>query len=495
MEFRTRFITEEDKEKIRLAVQLHTPVEVMSYTLPREMETYIQEVLLYFLEASHQEHMVDNLVFCLGELLTNAKKANTKRVYFTEQKLDINSDMDYHTGMISFKNDMLNNLAHYLKLQKDAGLYVKFRIQLYDEGIKIEIINNSVLTIFEKKRINEKLKVANKYNEPSQVISRVVDQTEGAGLGIIIMVLMLQKIGLSKENFKIYSTDTETITQMILPLNAKINKEMDSLYEQFTEVLDTVPVFEESIKEYSELAQKADTKDQQLIDFISKDVLMATVLLKSAAAKGLSCSKITEAYKALGKAEVNALFSKDSPSSVIRLIQKEKRSSSFWQHEKDVAFYAYNLAKNLPQVTCDFEEIYTCGLLHDIECLLLEVATEEQKASVKKIADTIEDGDKLYDLFLKDFGHSRGCYMLAQKWGLPERIAQVIRYHNKPETAPEEIKELIYVVYLADILQYYQLGQVEFYQLNKTVLDYFKIDSKKALDYIAGQLKNAGKNS
>ena len=85
--------------------------------------------------------------------------------------------------------------------------------------------------------------------------------------------------------------------------------------------------------------------------------------------------------------------------------------------------------------------------------------------------------------------------MLAQKWGLPERIAQVIRYHNKPEIAPEEIKELIYVVYLADILQYYQLGQVEFYQLNKTVLDYFKIDSKKALDYIAGQLKNAGKNS
>ena len=82
MEFRTRFITDEDKEKIRLAVQLHTPIEVMSYTLPREKETYIQEVLLYFLQASHQEHMIDNLVFCLGELLTNAKKANTKRIYF-----------------------------------------------------------------------------------------------------------------------------------------------------------------------------------------------------------------------------------------------------------------------------------------------------------------------------------------------------------------------------------------------------------------------------
>ncbi len=489
MEFRTRFITDEDKEKIRLAVQLHTPIEVMSYTLPREKETYIQEVLLYFLEASHQEHMVDNLVFCLGELLTNAKKANTKRIYFKEQNLDINSDMDYHQGMITFKEDMLNNLAHYLKLQKQAGLYVKFKIQLYDEGIKIEIRNNSVLTIFEKKRINEKLKVANKYDEPSQVISRVVDQTEGAGLGIIIMVLMLQKIGLSKSNFKIFSTDTETITQMILPLNAQINKQMDNLYEQFTEVMNTFPVFEESIQDFSKLVKKADTTDQQIIDFISKDVFMATVLLKNASASGNTCSKITQAYKALGKEKVISLLSKDSPE--LRLIKRQKRSSSFWQHEYDVAFYAWNLAKNFIHLQYDLEEVYTCALLHDIECLLLEVATDEQKESVKKIADTIDNGDKLYDLFLKDFGHSRGCYMLAQKWGLPEKIAQVISYHNKPETAPEEIKDIVFVVYLADILQYYQKGEAEFYQLNKTVLDYFKIDSKKSLDYILKQLKKA----
>ena len=172
----------------------------------------------------------------------------------------------------------------------------------------------------------------------------------------------------------------------------------------------------------------------------------------------------------------------------IRLIKKQDRSSSFWQHEYDVAFYAYNLAKNFIHLQYDLEEVYACALLHDIECLLLEVATDEQKQSVKKIADTIENGEQLYDLFLKDFGHNRGCYMLAQKWGLPEKVAQVINFHNKPETAPEEIKDIVYVVYLADILQYYQKGEAEFYQLNKTVLDYFKIDSKKSLDYICKTL-------
>ena len=177
-----KYLSDQDKEKISLAVQLHTPLEIVSFTLPRQKEIYIHEVLVYFLQKCHQEHMTDNLDFCLGELLTNAKKANTKRIYFREQKLNINDEMDYHQGMVSFKDDMLDDLEYYLELQKEAGLYIKLILQLNDEGIKIEIRNNSVLTVFERKRINEKLRVARKYEDPQQVVARVIDQTEGAGL-------------------------------------------------------------------------------------------------------------------------------------------------------------------------------------------------------------------------------------------------------------------------------------------------------------------------
>ena len=224
MEFVSKFLTEKDKEKISLAVQLHTPLEIMSYTLPREKERYIQEILMYFLLQCHQEHMTDNLVFCLSELLTNAKKANTKRVYFKEKNLDINNEMDYHQGMVSCKEDTLSNIEHYLEMQKEAGLYIKLILQLNDDGIRIEIRNNSLVTKFEKKRILEKLRVAEKYEEPHQVVSLMVDQTEGAGLGIIIIVLMLRKIGLSRNNYKVFTNETETITQMLLPLNKEVDR-------------------------------------------------------------------------------------------------------------------------------------------------------------------------------------------------------------------------------------------------------------------------------
>lgn len=486
MSLSTRFITEQDREKIRLAVKLHTPVEVISYTLPREKEMFIQEVLLAFLSECHQEHMADNLMFCLGELLTNAKKANTKRVYFKEQNLDINNEMDYHQGMVSFKDDMLSNLEYYLKKQKKAGLYVKLILQLYDEGLKIEIRNNSLLTVFERKRINEKLRIANKYNDPKQVIAKVIDQTEGAGLGIIIMVLMLRKIGMSSDNYKVFSTDSETITQMILPLNAEINRQMDLLYEEFVDSLKIIPVFEENLKELKTIAASGTADDQATLDYISRDVFMSSVVLKQAAEKGHSCSRITEAYEFLGKETVLSLLSEENPQ--IRIMKKSTGLCDFWNHEYDVAFYAYNLTRNFIQDKIDLEEVYVCGLFHDIECLLLEVATQEQKDTIKKLADSLDNTGLLFSLFEKDFGHSRGCYMLAKKWGLPEKIAHVILYHNNPDGAPDDYKQLVYIVYLADILQYYQKDEVAFCQINEKVLEYFGIDSERRLKGIVKKI-------
>ncbi|MBO7583809.1 MAG: HDOD domain-containing protein [Treponema sp.] len=485
MEFVSKFLTEKDKEKISLAVQLHTPLEIMSYTLPREKERYIQEILMYFLLQCHQEHMTDNLVFCLSELLTNAKKANTKRVYFKEKNLDINNEMDYHQGMVTCKEETLSNIEHYLTLQKEAGLYIKLILQLNDDGITIEIRNNAVITKFEKKRILEKLRVAEKYEEPHQVVSLMVDQTEGAGLGIIIIVLMLRKIGLSRNNYKVFTNETETITQMLLPLNQEIDKQMDSLYEEFVDNLKTIPVFEDVLEQFTKMTANAD--DNALIEFISKDVSLAAILLKDAAAKGHSCSKISTAFKVLGREDVVALLSKENP--VIRLIKKEDDVRQMWKHETDVAFYAYNIAKNTSEFGFDLEEVYVSALFHDIECLLLEVATDEQKQGVKKLADSLDSTGALYQMFLKDFGHSHGCYKIAQSWGLPETVAQVVRYHNNPSFAPEKLQPIVYAVYLADILQYYEKGQAEFYQIHKEALDFFQIHSKGQLDFLVEQLK------
>ena len=78
-----------DVNKIKMAIQAGIPLSITTYTLPHEMEIYMKDVLTAFLNELNQEQMVEYLNYCLEELINNAKKANTKRVYFEDKHLDI----------------------------------------------------------------------------------------------------------------------------------------------------------------------------------------------------------------------------------------------------------------------------------------------------------------------------------------------------------------------------------------------------------------------
>ncbi len=104
--------TQLDVPKIQKATRMGVPLSITTYTLPHEIEIYIADVLACFLAELSQERLKDYLGYCINELTTNAKKANTKRVYFVEKKLDINNPIDYEMGMRTFKEDTLNNIAY-----------------------------------------------------------------------------------------------------------------------------------------------------------------------------------------------------------------------------------------------------------------------------------------------------------------------------------------------------------------------------------------------
>ena len=93
-----------DNEKIKTAIRTGVPISIKTYTLPHDMEVYMGEVLTLFLTELDQTHMIQYLTYSLNELIVNAKKANTKRVYFQEKNLDLFNLDDYNIGMIIYKN-------------------------------------------------------------------------------------------------------------------------------------------------------------------------------------------------------------------------------------------------------------------------------------------------------------------------------------------------------------------------------------------------------
>ncbi|MCQ2589877.1 MAG: HDOD domain-containing protein [Treponema sp.] len=479
-----------DIEKIRQAIKLHTPIEITTYTLPRNMEIYIQQIMDTFLTECHQTHMIGFLNFCLDELLTNSKKANTKRIYFKQHNLDLNDTEDYEKGMKTFKEDTLNNIDYYLTEQKKAGLYIKFEIQLIEDFIKIEIKNNALLCPMEEDRIREKLKSAENYSTERDALERLLDQTEGAGLGIIIIILMLQKIGLTIENYKVFTTDTDTVTQIILPLNTEVKTGIETACLECVKTQTEIPVLEEALEELTQELSKPVLNKKKITALISKDVTFTCLLLKHASVKESNCSKISTALEIIGFENLKKIYTKNNAE--LRVIKTAEDKNGRWEQAHSIAFYAYNLAKNF-NIETDFddEEIYLIGLLHNLENLLLETATPEQKKIL--MSSIQEKGITEKDFNLLHYEHccSAAECLIGKAWGLPKKLTDLALCINHIEKASEGGNKLAYLLYLAEMMQHYKNREMEFYQIDEYICKMFEIDSEEKLNLIINRLEKA----
>ena len=82
--------------------------------------------------------------------------------------------------------------------------------------ISLSVSNNTKITDAEYKRIQDKISKTQNYNNVADAFSDI-DQTEGSGLGIITIVIMLRKLGLSMDCLKFSTTEDETVATIEIP--------------------------------------------------------------------------------------------------------------------------------------------------------------------------------------------------------------------------------------------------------------------------------------
>lgn len=482
-----------DSEKIKTAIRTGIPISIKTYTLPHDMEVYMGEILSLFLTELNQPHMIQYLTYSLNELVVNAKKANTKRIYFQEKNLDIFNLDDYNIGMKTFKNDTLNNIKYYLQKQKDAGLYVKLILQIQNNTIKIEVKNNSKITPFELERINQKLAQAKQFDSIQDALTTVLDDSEGAGLGLVILILMLEKIGMSKENFQTITNETETITRITLPLSEETQKEINTISEEFSNAIQDLPQFPQNIEKLNKLLDSDDSKISDIANQISNDVALTGELLKTvnsaAFALQTPCSSISDAVKMIGTRGIkNMLY---SIGSLNIFAAQTKKNEDLWKHSYQVAFYSYNLAKNFCKSDNSVvEDSFVCGLLHDMGKVIFETNCPEYIENVKKICkDKITSLD-LFEKIISGVNHGEIGAKIAEKWNFPESIINVIRFHHSPGNAPEAAKTLTTIIYIADLMVHYHNSDIQYSQIDKNILKKFNITCENQFQQIADKLKN-----
>ena len=484
-----------ETEKIRSAVHMGLPLSITTYTFPRQVELYVDQVLSVFLNELHHPEMKDFLAYMISELATNAKKANTKRVYFEEKKLNIHDEKDYEIGMRFFKADTLVNIQHYLQLQKEKGLYVRIVLQHSEDSILLEVRNNSELTRTEFKRIFDKIARSRQYTALEEVLPKVFDDNEGAGLGLIISILMMRKIGVPGENFFVLVENGETIMRVIVPLQ-NVREEKANLYElskQIVAYIDTIPKFPDNIMRIERLL---DDPTSDIVDIalnLGNDVALTADLLKlvNSASFGLQ-QKITgilDAVKLVGTRGIrNLLYS----IGVMNLLgdQSSEVQGVLWDHSYRTAFCACWLARHKTRKAGLVDVSYVCGLLHDLGKIVISLMYPDPalKEKILRVKDLRHIPDEVFSVLLSDASHPEIGAALAEKWNFPQMIVASIRWHHEPAHAPEAFQEIVTLVSFADMMVHFQRQDIAFYQIPADFLQKFAIPSEDAFQSLCAAL-------
>ncbi len=208
-------LSENEISYIKKAVKDRQPIDFFCYTLTPDQKIRFQKILAIFLEECNQMYLYNYLTYCLFELLDNGSKANAKRIFFQEHHLDINNEDDYKNGMKTFKETLLENTLHYQEKLKAGELRVHLLLTANDV-ISVTVSNNTKITDSEYARIQDKINKTKIYNSIAEAVSDI-DQTEGSGLGIITVLVMLKKLGLDANNLKFDTTENETVATIEIP--------------------------------------------------------------------------------------------------------------------------------------------------------------------------------------------------------------------------------------------------------------------------------------
>jgi putative nucleotidyltransferase with HDIG domain len=457
-----------------------------------ETLVFISNLLKMILRSVNKEEINDPMDYCVKEIVMNASKANSKRVYFKSLNANINDISNYNNVIKNFRNDLFGNFAKYSNMHIEQGFYVKIIFKIEMDNLIINVINNSTIIPEEEKRIFERLNNANKFNSIAEVMDHVFDQTEGGGFGFIISILMLKKLGLDENVIILKKNENETSFTLKIPLNL-ISKEHGAIIAQeITNEIESMPQFPENILRLQKNLSDPNCDYNSVANIIKTDTSLTTEIIRIANSPIYMLSKKVEdvfnAVRMIGMNGVKNLILSFGVNKIFEERYDKQKINEILEHSYKVAMYAGNLTKikNLKPL---FDDSYVGALLHDLGKIIVNTLHPNLLDKIHAVCmrkgipvSTLED-------LTDGYNHSLIGAILAEKWNFPDKFIQCIKYHHIPLESNENNQTLVMIVYLANQLFYYLNGQINHQNINFKVLKFFGLENENTFKEIANKIK------
>ncbi len=461
----------------------------------------INSLIAKILFREDRVYLLDSIITVLRELTVNAIKANVKRVYFKKQNLDINNSQDYSEGMKSFMIRVMKNLKDFKNDLIKSDYFINLLLYREESGLYIRLENNCRILPVELEKIKKRKKKAAEYDNFQDAYASFYDPEEGAGLGIILIVFLLRNAGIDPNMFSIRLKNKLLITSVFIPDNLRKSDMTSEIRKRIVEEVDSLPTFPESIRDIQKLCSVRDVSIDTIASKIRVDPSLTADLLKLANSAryygGKKIETINEAIMRIGLKNIESLLMVASSRKILN--ERYKKFEQIWDHCNKVAFYARFIAidKGYSSIS---DNVFVSGLLHDIGKIVL-LSTEREL--VEMIAEIVNNSEIRTTTILEEvslgISHTTIGRFTAEKWNFPEYLISTIEKHHFPLSSDEKYRDIISIVYLANIFTGIESDKYSFMFIENEILERFDLtDPVKQQEYldkvrIAFQREN-GKN-
>ncbi len=189
------------------------------------VEQRIKETLNLIFFKYNKIDLIPPVYTCIKELLVNAVKANFKNIYFEGYASKNRSEdiIGYELALKLFKLELSRENAKYLeKLARKFKMKAEVKLHIKNDRLYVVVVNPVEMTPREKENVQYKLECARKYNDIAEYFLENINNSqtddEGAGLGLIMISMMLRNLGVAENDFFIRSENDRTTASVVFPL-------------------------------------------------------------------------------------------------------------------------------------------------------------------------------------------------------------------------------------------------------------------------------------
>ena len=230
-------------------------------------------------------------------------------------------------------------------------------------------------------------------------------------------------------------------------------------FNKLLEKLNDIPTLPIVASKVTELINNPNSSAGDIAGILKKDqVLTAKVLkLNNSPYYGIP-GEVTDVRRALAFLGFNTIAQLVLGLSVFNLFPAEGTEEfpllDFWRHALATAVCSEVIAKRIKYPKP--EEIFTCGLLHDVGKIVMHQVARDMMLDIVRHAREKKISFIEAESALDAPSHAFLGEYIAAKWGLPQIIRSAIRYHHLDVRTAATIlpgtKPAIYIVSLANSL-------------------------------------------